>query len=178
MLRSFNPRTPHGVRRIRSVCKSSAFWFQSTHPTRGATPYYPQQLVGLAVSIHAPHTGCDVGQLKSYVQELVSIHAPHTGCDSKLVIVTAITQGFNPRTPHGVRRFIIEHCMSDNCFNPRTPHGVRRVVTLQTKHYLRFQSTHPTRGATFVWKKDNQGETWVSIHAPHTGCDLVRLLLN
>ena len=56
----------------------------------------------------------------------ISIHAPHTGCDTGNVTKEV-----------------------DQC---------------------EFQSTHPTRGATYTLIKSNKGGL-ISIHAPHTGCD-------
>ena len=56
----FNPRTPYGMRQALQV----------------------HSAILLAISIHAPHTGCDGNKYEN--QELlegISIHAPHTGCD-------------------------------------------------------------------------------------------------
>ena len=78
------------------------------------------------ISIHAPHTGCDTGNVTKEVDQcefqsthptrgatytliksnkggLISIHAPHTGCDPLSHAASANTYDFNPRTPHGVR---------------------------------------------------------------------------
>ncbi len=56
----FNPRTPRGVRRLKSYLSLALDGeFQSTHPARGATlnplPYEQDE----AISIHAPREGCD-----------------------------------------------------------------------------------------------------------------------
>ena len=80
---------------------------------------------------------------------------------------------FNPRTPRGVRRgaFDILQNVRQN-FNPRTPRGVRRCLGDDQQHGpARFQSTHPSRGATM----DTQVIRLVvsiSIHAPLAGCDI------
>ena len=79
--------------------------FQSTHPMRGATsPYHmticppayfnPRTPCGVrpagcsvagvhaAISIHAPHAGCDAGSdVHRIGGQAISIHAPHAGCD-------------------------------------------------------------------------------------------------
>ena len=145
----------------------------------------------------------------------VSIHAPHTGCDLLCRNSLRPRPCFNPRTPHGVRLvpqgtngllplFQSTHptrgatAVSETAlavalsFNPRTPHGVRLTVqelnnfikvSIHAPHTgcdcaclrscsisLRFQSTHPTRGATwFLYLLPCV--VVVSIHAPHTGCD-------
>ena len=56
-------------------------------------------------------------------------------------------------------------------FNSRTPGGVRlsKVRTLSMR--LRFQFTHPGRGATLKSYQDI-GNKDVSIHAPREGCDV------
>ncbi len=56
----------------------------------------------------------------------ISIHAPLVGCDQKV------------------------RCKAGQChdFNPRTPRGVRRVTRIWTVPPIKFQSTHPSWGAT------------------------------
>ena len=100
---------------------------------------------------------------------------------------------FNPRTPRGVRRFcrcifkinkpISIHAPREGCdgggdfsppclcyFNPRTPRGVRQKQLQLLTWWTEFQSTHPARGATSIYKF---GTVFVdiSIHAPREGCD-------
>ena len=124
----FNPRTPHGVR-----LRSAGCW-----PTPAT------------ISIHAPLTGCDAVRagrrdnaadfnprtphgvrlvcpfvFSGFFQ--ISIHAPLTGCDGS---------GIKPWTP-------------SEYFNPRTPHGVRRPRPWPPFRSTLFQSTHPSRGATY-----------------------------
>ncbi len=123
----FNPRTPRGVRRIFTAIRPSGRSFQSTHPARGAT----------VAKSSKP------GERKN----------------------------FNPRTPRGVRLIEIGLAVLPENFNPRTPRGVRRGGTdlsggahrisihapregcdfflcCPKKDNLKFQSTHPARGAT------------------------------
>ena len=55
-------------------------------------------------------------------------------------------------------------------FNPRTPCGVRQTRHLYFLCSLKFQSTHPLRGATEIVPGDLAvGD--ISIHAPLAGCD-------
>ena len=55
-------------------------------------------------------------------------------------------------------------------FNPRTPRGVRPVPSPTGWASLKFQSTHPARGATpHVGQRPVQQA--ISIHAPREGCD-------
>ena len=101
----------------------------------------------------------------------VSIHAPRTGCD----IINLNSSN------HIIMRF-----------NSRTPHGVRPNTDVIHYQQLKFQFTHPARGATAYQRVARRGTTrfnsrtphgvrpppkyetsrrTVSIHAPRTGCD-------
>ena len=56
-------------------------------------------------------------------------------------------------------------------FNPRTPCGVRHDRFLAfDRRRARFQSTHPVRGATLVFRC-SASRRGISIHAPRAGCD-------
>ena len=130
---------------------SKLLMFQFTHPGRGATgrPHLPQGRG--QVSIHAPREGCDhawhIG-LAPHCE--VSIHAPREGCDTGLLSETHLRQGFNSRTPGGVRPPApAVGATMVNGFNSRTPGGVRPRLVQRTEQL-------PT----------------VSIHAPREGCDL------
>ena len=63
-------------------------------------------------------------------------------------ISTRRAMNFNPRTPHGVRLAKARFPGPLLYFNPRTPHGVRRLSDAELTNFRRFQSTHPSRGAT------------------------------
>ena len=135
--------------------------------------------------------------------------------------LTHSTFYFNPRTPCGVRRSEIAPCWSSRYFNPRTPCGVRHAVQRLMDYavqisihapragcdngfastvsvMVRFQSTHPVRGATiflhsllceteFQSTHPVRGATnavraavhdiLISIHAPRAGCDNLRRTL-
>ena len=144
--------------------------FQSTHPARGATGRGRAETNDFAISIHAPREGCDLAQRRR----------------------RKLHRNFNPRTPRGVRPVGQEVHPGDRYFNPRTPRGVRRCsmgiiddpIKFQSTHPARgatgcalsgrpsdvFQSTHPARGATR--KQGCAGEgVRISIHAPREGCD-------
>ena len=59
------------------------------------------------------------------------------------------------------------------CFNSRTPGGVRRNRLEQLPDFVKFQFTHPGRGATC--RSDLRVAcVRVSIHAPREGCDVCR----
>ena len=128
--------------------------FQSTHPLRDATCGVSEATVSRWISIHAPLTGCDVINIIEININIISIHAPLTGCDCNIISNDRNIKDFNPRTPYGMRpwtawaprRWI-------TYFNPRTPYGMRLPQI------------------TFVHKPCK-----ISIHAPLTGCDGIRLL--
>ena len=103
--RSFNPRTPRGVRLLLFIELLASESFQSTHPSRGATPmqqcktssyggFNPRTPRGVRpcnthqkgrrcdVSIHAPLAGCDTVSIGVPPIHKVSIHAPLAGCDN------------------------------------------------------------------------------------------------
>ena len=220
----FNPRTPRGVRLKTAVLCGVYQKFQSTHPARGATalllglflcssdfnPRTPRGVRRLTaypahrldvISIHAPREGCDLNASTRLSGDLaISIHAPREGCDPVSRVIVTEHAYFNPRTPRGVRLFVVGqhvpltiisiHAPREGCdisqnipachtnhFNPRTPRGVRPLhqwcinrpakISIHApregcdycKAYCvevenRFQSTHPARGATANFTKE------------------------
>ena len=79
---------------------------------------------------------------------MISIHAPIVGCDNHMENRKEEKKDFNPRTHRGVR--------------PELMDGMTRQQ--------KFQSTHPSWGATLGGTIKLQGES-ISIHAPIVGCD-------
>ena len=169
--KSFNPRTPCGVRLVNKVLAAKRNEFQSTHSLRSAT---------WSTTLPFPR---------------VSGFNPRTPCGVRLFMALRIKgfQGFNPRTPCGVRLFmyfsnvdmflfqsthslrsatvlnpplyswsdvsihaLLAECDRFGsardaigiCFNPRTPCGVRHFLGLRELPVHRFQSTHSLRSAT------------------------------
>ena len=172
------------------------FLFQFTHPGRGATRHsaystFPEcfnsrtpggvrRLVRelnpgeKVVSIHAPREGCDGQVIIIITESYVSIHAPREGCDTTSGDIYTIMGSFNSRTPGGVRPDKARAYLPRVCFNSRTPGGVRLTCTDMLIATLRFQFTHPGRGATLRGASDRY-EQLVSIHAPREGCDSIVL---
>ena len=138
----FNPRTPCGVRHALAMWTIWKRLFQSTHSLRSATQYRCPYSPTCQVSIHALLAECDCEASKRKVQ----------------------VQGFNPRTPCGVRLLVqdmggtVKEFQSTHSlrsateltqgqkrivtgFNPRTPCGVRLrptlyIATQQSKSYF------------------------------------------
>ena len=147
----FNSRTPGGVRQralITNANKSNvsihapregcdfavkdfvylAKVFQFTHPGRGATVW--ARLFSISVQFQFTHPGRGATNFvkSTLLRIIVSIHAPREGCDA----MTIPTIWLKP------------------CFNSRTPGGVRLDLTPSVCSLIRFQFTHPGRGATVL----------------------------
>ena len=146
----FNPRTPCGVRRHLRLTARADTGISIHAPLAGCDHAYDEFVGYEYISIHAPLAGCDAICRKSSCRRKISIHAPLAGCDLSCV--------------HGLAR------RSGN-FNPRTPCGVRQLQQTQRSSGLKFQSTHPLRGATQI---TDAGiiRGGISIHAPLAGCDI------
>ena len=110
-LMHFNPRSPHGERRAAD----------------------DQRVAAVGISTHAPRTGSDGFIASHKPTSLISTHAPRTGSDGSCSRrASAPPCYFNPRSPHGERRWITFWGLRTNDFNPRSPHGERpnRVLVL------------------------------------------------
>ena len=147
--KSFNPRTPYGVRQKSSAIGNLASIFQSTHP-RGVRPKLLQSRNCRSINFN-PRTreGCDASMSAVAKFNNISIHAPHAGCDPSDMIGVIMRRHFNPRTP---------------C-------GVRRAWSRSWSRSISFQSTHPLRGATSIIIVIYPFQL-ISIHAPLAGCDM------
>ena len=169
---NFNPRSPHGERRLVSSVKASRYPFQSTLPARGATEALDalvmereqfqstlpargatgfrrtSRCAGIFQST-LPARGATKSISDKKSPRYISIHAPRTGSDRADRAGYVGAENFNPRSPHGERRF-------SNSW------GSSKLIT--------FQSTLPARGATYN-PIENYDRIEISIHAPRTGSD-------
>ena len=123
----FNPRTPCGVRPVRRLSEVQVPLFQSTHSLRSAT----------------------IIDMKTTSTPVVSIHALLAECDPQRCNVGCRPEGFNPRTPCGVRHKLLNAVYSGQA----------------------FQSTHSLRSATYQATQPSTTRK-VSIHALLAECDL------
>ncbi len=100
----FNPRTPCGVRHVPA----------------------PGRFCRVDVSIHAPRVECDTFPPRGGFVEWMfqSTHSVWSATSPRAKI-TLPGDGFNPRTPCGVRLSAAVPSLRPCCFNPRTPCGVR-----------------------------------------------------
>ena len=123
----FNPRSPHGERRRQRFQRGD----------------------GGAISIHAPRTGSDaVGAIRRHDYEQISIHAPRTGSDRLQRSRTRAFYHFNPRSPHGERRYNNLCQGAVQKFQSTLPARGATRGTKRDKRRRSFQSTLPARGAT------------------------------
>ena len=126
----FNPRTHRGVRQSTLLIMTWMIWFQSTHPSWGATTSRTWGILQENNFNPRTHRGVRLFGVAVIPRELLfqSTH-PSWGAtvsgDDKLI-------GF------------------DN-FNPRTHRGVRPHAKKQKKMKMIFQSTHPSWGATLLF---------------------------
>ena len=132
---------------------------------------YAEKLPSSYISIHAPRMGSDYAEAIRLGIVNISIHAPRMGSDNITNMHRPIGRYFNPRPPHGERRYpgiilyvllqfqstppawgatilLVPLILMKIHFNPRPPHGERRLRFLMRTAPLVFQSTPPAWGAT------------------------------
>ena len=170
----FNPRSPHGERRVEADKTTIAVGisihaprtgsdksssgrrpaerrFQSTLPARGATPTPQLGGITMNISIHAPRTGSDIFGHQYVRCEPISIHAPRTGSDERPACTRKSGAYFNPRSPHGERRKTRLHKKKRSLFQSTLPARGATAPHRQTRRRPVFQSTLPARGATVMF---------------------------
>ena len=191
----FNPRSPHGERHAPSPDPNNYKQFQPTLPARGATAACKGGASPSPISTHAPRTGSD--HINMLLQGIckISTHAPRTGSDQAGNVPVQSGEDFNPRSPHGERRFrrsCTRRQLRISTHAPRTGSDIAvaalmiavngisthapRTGSDSIARFLRvinrlFQPTLPARGATVVVLVDN-GLPVISTHAPRTGSDI------
>ncbi len=147
--RSFNPRTPCGVRRSMSNVMGTVIMFQSTHSLRSATPTGDVPLRFEAVSIHALLAECDLYQLA----------------------LSGYNIGFNPRTPCGVRP-----CGYFSNKNPQwfqSTHSLRSATSCKSFFNKPYDvSIHALLAECDTRPCIMTGSCRVSIHALLAECDM------
>ena len=167
----FNPRSPHGERRLRRTKRLKPTYFNPRSP-HGERPPSAAGFSGWGYfNPRSPHGERRGAFQVSDALSMISIHAPRTGSDISFSTSSIVSRHFNPRSPHGERL----DSMSSNSmkssfqstlpargatirprfsatksrhFNPRSPHGERRAA-LRVLRVIRR----------------------ISIHAPRTGSD-------
>ena len=164
----FNPRSPHGERPPLLKSLIRVWSFQSTLPARGATclsislpsasyhfnPRSPhgERLATLPhaykqprISIHAPRTGSDqLYELGMLSPTQFQSTLPARGATRKLLATLSARSHFNPRSPHGERRYRAKTTAARmKHFNPRSPHGERRPRMVASSAARNFNPRSP-----------------------------------
>ena len=155
--------------------------FQSTHPARGATIcHWSTDNLDITISIHAPREGCD---LFSICQEIASLefqstHPARGATSDRPAPNGADRPNFNPRTPRGVRLqpdgvpvfvFISIHAPREGCDSAFDQYDYGNRISIHAPREgcdsristhccvtCTFQSTHPARGATANFTKEQR----------------------
>ena len=112
--------------------------------------YEDDHAVDIRISIHAPRTGSDEkARLRQNVNGLFQSTLPARGATrvNRIVRTADVISIHAPRTGSDVSVTVF-FADGENYFNPRSPHGERRFVDSLHKKPIPFQSTLPARGAT------------------------------
>ena len=150
--RSFNSRTPGGVRHTNDFVSVGKIMFQFTHPGRGAT-----RRVDRAIRSRA-----------------FQFTHPGRGATRRSATTRARLSGFNSRTPGGVRRIVSLLWRGVRRVSIHVPReGCDRVHTRPSAPVLRFNSRTPG-GVRPNRSPIARATCSVSIHAPREGCDCRR----
>ena len=177
---SFNSRTLGRVRQCGSYNLTNIYLsFNSRTLGRVRQTHHQTSDGQEKVSIHAPWEGCDLANTYRLDSFVVSIHAPWEGCDASVVCLPGRTSRFNSRTLGRVRlpgrpQLLIRHEVSIHA----PWEGCDQLLSSLNIYCLRFQFTHPGKGATGLIKSRMSSTRFVSIHAPWEGCDSLKRLLN
>ena len=170
---NFNPRTPCGVRPYQWRKNQRNMCISIHAPLAGCDSGRPVDFYAVLISIHAPLAGCDRLFRASWTRK--RNFNPRTPCGVRLHFLKVIPwyyrfqsthplRGATAQSRHLCRQFVISiHAPLAGCdrgarlilqpqghFNPRTPCGVRRDDKFVCRLFVRFQSTHPLRGATHL----------------------------
>ena len=147
---NFNPRSPRGERPAPEpmyICNGE---FQSTLPARGATNLPLVRLFRLVISIHAPREGSDFTDVRAVAR------AHH----------------FNPRSPRGERRDIVNYDALGVAISIHAPREGSDDVRVERQ--LTFADFNPRspRGERLSLQCSDSSSAKISIHAPREGSDL------
>ena len=148
---NFNPRSPHGERLFVNCSISVLSEFQSTLPARGATPLLIISRRDLPFQSTLPARGATRCPNIHLFRVEISIHAPRTGSDVRHFLNCTRTHRFQSTLPaRGATTIAPESAIIYLYFNPRSPHGERRYLSECLSTEILFQSTLPARGATYL----------------------------
>ena len=147
---NFNPRPPHGGRRILYAKTANFSNFNPRPPHGGRRLTHIRGLRAAVISIHAPHTGGDLLAVLTPPDWVTFQSTPPTrGATARLPQPRPHGRNFNPRPPHGGRPMWSSVPVSVAQFQSTPPtRGATRLDAMERSQDKAFQSTPPTRGAT------------------------------
>ena len=153
----FNPRSPHGERRL------------STEILHGDK----------AISTHAPRTGSDFLDSIIYaVHSYFNPRSPHGERQFGCRFQSCQAPHFNPRSPHGERppaAFASAALPAISTHAPRTGSDVIRVYFVPLPTHFNPRSPHGERHRDRLLIRRRSG---ISTHAPRTGSDICTPLVS
>ena len=125
---NFNPRSPHGERRIAVRFLRLLHRFQSTLPAWGATAKATSPVGGKSYfNPRSPHGERLARRFATMGVNAISIHAPRMGSDYHSPRIVSTRFVFQSTLP-AWGATAMARCRSSSCryFNPRSPHGERQ----------------------------------------------------
>ena len=173
---NFNPRSPHGERRVMAF-SFRALWHFNPRSPHGERPTH-SLIIGIPrenFNPRSPH-----GERHQLLQtppmhRRISIHAPRTGSDAALKYVQRQPRIFQSTLPARGATRAASRRQSRQQFQSTLP---ARGATPRRAHARKedtiFQSTLPARGATHGGFYHRHRRHDISIHAPRTGSDVLR----
>ena len=168
------------------------FLFHSTHPRRVWRIVLVSLILVQTVSIHTPTKGVTLSTITRFfnLSKFQSTHPrrvwlklkvsmklwicfnPHTheGCDEVQCNTLPWRTSFNPHTHEGCDIWSCLVCVRIMSFNPHTHEGCDWIVSVCSRLFVVFQSTHPRR----VWPFALWELSCICCFNPHTheGCDV------
>jgi len=168
----FNPRSPREERLDPGTMQPWWTPFQSTLPSRGATPASRSPTTRCLFQSTLPSRGATGDNPDPVRKTHVSIHAPLARSDWMVVLIVGNSLRFNPRSPREERRGDEGIWQGAGGFNPRSPREERPLYVEDYSVPGEFQSTLPSRGATDAFPQVVRS-TNVSIHAPLARSDIL-----
>ena len=193
----FNPRSPHGERRMLRRHIQNGIKISIHAPRMGSDRrQWARRAIRIIFQSTLPAWGATEIYAQGNAKDDISIHAPRMGSDFFSPCLPRGMGDFNPRSPHGERlQRTVQRQQSrvfqstlpawgatpargnttgtSTNFNPRSPHGERLSIAGSIMENIAFQSTLPAWGATLTGLVI-AGLVHISIHAPRMGSDTVR----
>ena len=147
--KNFNPRSPHGERRVLCDLLLHVVPFQPTLPARGATrPRDILELFFTHFNPRSPHGERPYFRRNGIRRTHISTHAPRTGSDVSTKFEEVSSCPFQPTLPARGATFAAPKTATAEQFQPTLPARGTTMRRQSCADYKQFQPTLPARGAT------------------------------